>query len=232
MTRIRKRRTARGFTLIELLVVIAIIAILAAILFPVFARAREKAREVACINNMKQLGTAFLMYADDHGGTMAPTWAYFTRSGTTWTPGAIVQYTKERRIEQCPTLNRTERAAQPPWSYSINGYLLYMGAQGFFDTSTPGPLRETGMKISLYRTPSRTPYLVDERKVTGGDSDPILNDPSFVDRDKTTDRHAGKATSFFLDGHVGMLPGRAEWKSARWPYPDMTPVFFGDSVIQ
>ena len=59
-------KTERGFTLIELLVVIAIIAILAAILFPVFAKAREKARQTACLNNQRQIVTAFLMYAQDH----------------------------------------------------------------------------------------------------------------------------------------------------------------------
>src|SRR5256885_12149274 len=60
----RPRKT--GFTLIELLVVIAIIAILAAILFPVFAQAREKARGSACLSNMKQMGTALMMYAQDN----------------------------------------------------------------------------------------------------------------------------------------------------------------------
>ncbi|MBC7289450.1 MAG: DUF1559 domain-containing protein, partial [Armatimonadetes bacterium] len=56
----------KGFTLIELLVVIAIIAILAAILFPVFARAREKARQASCMSNLKQLALAMLMYAQDY----------------------------------------------------------------------------------------------------------------------------------------------------------------------
>ena len=62
------RRISKGFTLIELLVVIAIIAILAAILFPVFARAREKARETMCISNMKQIGIATVEYLDDWNG--------------------------------------------------------------------------------------------------------------------------------------------------------------------
>jgi len=62
----------RGFTLIELLVVIAIIAILAAILFPVFARAREKARQTSCLSNMKQMGLAMLMYAQDYDETFTP----------------------------------------------------------------------------------------------------------------------------------------------------------------
>ena len=63
--------TSRGFTLIELLVVIAIIAILAAILFPVFAQARAKARQTACLSNMKQIGTGLYMYAQDYDESLA-----------------------------------------------------------------------------------------------------------------------------------------------------------------
>jgi prepilin-type N-terminal cleavage/methylation domain-containing protein/prepilin-type processing-associated H-X9-DG protein len=69
-------RRQSAFTLIELLVVIAIIAILAAILFPVFAQAREKARSISCLSNQKQMGLAILMYAQDYDGGM-PTWAEY-----------------------------------------------------------------------------------------------------------------------------------------------------------
>jgi prepilin-type N-terminal cleavage/methylation domain-containing protein/prepilin-type processing-associated H-X9-DG protein len=73
----------RGFTLIELLVVIAIIAILAAILFPVFAQAREKARMASCLSNLKQLGTATQMYAQDYDETMAA-WTFANYPNGLW----------------------------------------------------------------------------------------------------------------------------------------------------
>lgn len=73
MSPFNPKRFRAGFTLIELLVVIAIIAILAAILFPVFAQAREKARQTACLSNLKQIGTAFQMYAQDYDEGM-PAW--------------------------------------------------------------------------------------------------------------------------------------------------------------
>src|SRR6476646_10272622 len=72
MSSARPRPLKSAFTLIELLVVIAIIAILAAILFPVFTQAREKARQASCMNNLKQLATGMLMYSDDNDNLFPP----------------------------------------------------------------------------------------------------------------------------------------------------------------
>src|SRR5205807_2772109 len=104
------QRTRRsGFTLIELLVVIAIIAILAAILFPVFAKAREKARQISCVSNLKNLTAAVLMYVQDYDENM-PYYETQTPSGTAanmrqfW----FVQlnpYLRANQIYSCPSLN-------------------------------------------------------------------------------------------------------------------------------
>src|SRR5579871_4500633 len=102
----RRKRGAAGFTLIELLVVIAIIAILAAILFPVFAQAREKARQASCLSNSKQIGTALLMYVQDYDeqfptGRYNPYNANAADYGKGWA-GSIYAYTKSAQILKCP----------------------------------------------------------------------------------------------------------------------------------
>src|SRR2546421_9538539 len=86
-------RTKAGFTLIELLVVIAIIAILAAILFPVFAKAREAARKTSCTSNLKQISTAFLMYSQDYDETMPPWTANAGADPTSTATCNATQYT-------------------------------------------------------------------------------------------------------------------------------------------
>src|SRR5947209_1847847 len=103
-----RRQCRSAFTLIELLVVIAIIAILAAILFPVFAQAREKARMTACLSNMKQIGTSLTMYAQDYDETYP--FIRFTSSpagsDANWTyvwRNAIRPYLKSQGVLACPS---------------------------------------------------------------------------------------------------------------------------------
>ena len=93
-----KRR--RAFTLIELLVVIAIIAILAAILFPVFAKAREKARQTSCLNQLKQAGTAEMQYAQDYDETLP--FAYTNAANSIYWQ-VITPYVKNGQIFRCPS---------------------------------------------------------------------------------------------------------------------------------
>ena len=113
---------ARGFTLIELLVVIAIIAVLAAILFPVFARAREKSRQAVCMSNLKQIGTAFALYDQDYDDLMPDRRDLKSslpggyRPWTTWPPTdtrcgwamvVLDPYIKSMNIWSCPSTVHT-----------------------------------------------------------------------------------------------------------------------------
>jgi len=145
---VKENRSYQGFTLIELLVVIAIISLLAAILFPVFARARENARRASCMSNLKQIGLGMMMYVQDYDERYAPsimgsfrvTSSYTTGAACTGKPCAIYQvsdgvypgnfwswmdslypYTKSVQIYQCPS--------QPSDTTSSYGYNAYINQE-------------------------------------------------------------------------------------------------------
>ena len=179
----------RGFTLIELLVVIAIIAILAAILFPVFAAARERGRQIVCTGNLSQLAKAFRMYADDHEGHM-PRDIYWAMALAGF-PAHIEQgnlwpYVKSRGVYLCPS-DKGRHAARGvlspgetfyPLSYSMNPVL-------------------SGGKVDRIRRPSTVFLLLHEMRSTIDDGVfwwPGDNLPERV--------HWGGTTLAYCDMHV------------------------------
>jgi len=173
----------KGFTLIELLVVIAIIAILAAILFPVFAQAREKARQTSCLSNTKQMGTAFMMYVQDYDETFplafgwAPTrnWMYNYNHGTPvgWRPicpgdercpayevhwaNSIQPYAKNYPIEACPSGGEVNIAAATEYDEAKAAGRAWANTSYTYN----GLLMQLG--IASVQTPSKLPLLWEGR---------------------------------------------------------------------
>src|SRR5438876_3304782 len=121
-----QRHHSPAFTLIELLVVIAIIAILAAMLFPVFAQAREKARQASCMSNLRQIGTASLMYAQDYDEQMIGT--ELGQDPEYFWGEMLDPYVKNRQVLSCPSADSKLQFSAPlpgfpngigyEWSYS------------------------------------------------------------------------------------------------------------------
>jgi prepilin-type N-terminal cleavage/methylation domain-containing protein len=125
LSRSTDRKLSAGFTLIELLVVIAIIAILAAILFPVFAQAREKARSTSCLNNLKQLGTANQLYMQDNDDGFVVTNAQGSDTMKVW-PVTLRSYVKSDAVLRCPSDGGLPSTVTNPPGVK-NGQAIYEG---------------------------------------------------------------------------------------------------------
>jgi prepilin-type N-terminal cleavage/methylation domain-containing protein/prepilin-type processing-associated H-X9-DG protein len=190
--------TRRGFTLIELLVVIAIIAILAAILFPVFAQAREKARQASCGSNLKQIGLAWSMYAQDYDERTLP-WAPGTPNigtNTVWIQSMLQPYSKNLLVFTCPS----DRAKQP-FSYWRNVYLDHWSGG-----DQKGCAAVSAVTLAEVQYPSNTPVMCDGPGNKGWNTwtlppdHPLQTNKAWSTGDSK--RHSGAGDYLFVDGHV------------------------------
>ena len=211
-----------GFTLIELLVVIAIIAILAAMLFPVFARARAKAMETDCLSNVKQLALAFTMYADDYDGVMPPAYyytgdfmgdyeehawdfhCYWNGTGlVSYELGLIGPYTQNEQLSHCKTF------VAPSGNRPTSGY----GYNASYVGGSPDEGKQPAVLANI-RAAADTVLLCDSAyydnetgwtPYTGISQNNYLRsplDPSNYVGPNVHYRHKGAANVAYCDGHA------------------------------
>jgi prepilin-type N-terminal cleavage/methylation domain-containing protein/prepilin-type processing-associated H-X9-DG protein len=207
-----------GFTLIELLVVIAIIAILAAILFPVFLVVKERAKQANCISNVKQLCEAHMQYMSDNHGTTCP--SYIFHPGTL--PGRwyelLYPYVRNVGVYQCPSKpknkveNCTIHGVALTLGYGWNFWFLTTRGTGMYNDSGISPLKD-----SEIMHPMKTIFLADSQ-ATGqpysySQSDVINYSPMSY---WPAARHNGGANVAFCDGHSQWMLQRATTVAALW----------------
>ena len=220
----RGRDFQRGFTLIELLVVIAIIAILAAILFPVFQRVRENARRSACASNLKQLSLAFVQYTQDSDERMANAtaggasgspctakgdcepggWMYYQNFGTPATlkfdptQGSIYAYVKSKQVFTCPDDSSGQTTGD---SYA---YSSCVGAKASINAPTasnPGGTIYLGKSLSQFDNTAGTLLLGEETSAANTTNDAYLSYINGI-QDHISLRHTGGSNFAFVDGHA------------------------------
>jgi prepilin-type N-terminal cleavage/methylation domain-containing protein/prepilin-type processing-associated H-X9-DG protein len=205
----------RAFTLIELLVVIAIIAILAAILFPVFARAKEAAKKAACSSNLRQIGMAWEMYNSDHDDTLmrvrtvSGNVSYYwfgSYDGTTLIEqeGLLYPYTNSKQLQACPASGNLIRRATGLTGYGYNyAYFSPSSYEPPNYSETPIPV-----KFSQIANPAETVAFGDCARINNWDyATPTLEssvylEPPSSDYPNFHGRHNGMGVVLWADGHT------------------------------
>ena len=218
-----------GFTLVELLVVTAIIAVLAAIMFPVFARVREKARQASCASNLRQLGVAYAMYGSDYDGGCLP--MYSAGYGRIWWMVTIQPYVRNLQVFDCPSFHyrgwctsKYFRDPSVPWACETGTWQRYRGGYGYNYYSAlgewgnpVGPIWDEGqwrwIGEQIVEYPSDLITLADSDCVVfgwcpvwQGWDEVWWRDPgNKLNADRggvTLNRHNGHSNCLFFDGHV------------------------------
>lgn len=220
----------RGFTLIELLVVIAIIAILAAILFPVFAKAREKARQTSCLNNVRQLAVATMAYIQDYDETWMPNapdradsagWSTHLAFGA---PQAkLAPYIKNLQIYACPsrTDGKCSTGAQPmlgalAYPPEFSGLQINYGPNRTGNLGTAGP---NPLKIATLTNPVDIPAWADTTYGTGIGASrcvayPRLSWPNACNYATYIPANPGSYTVHNEGSNLCFFDGHAKWMQA------------------
>jgi len=195
-------RKSQGFTLIELLVVVAIIAILAAMLLPALSQARERARSAVCINNLKQIGVAAIMYADDYDGLFT---VFSTVSGTLMWSDALYNnfYIRDRRVFLCPSA-LPRRYADRWQTYGMDRQIYLLNSQ-----TLPGANNVSNAYCKLTTIPEPAKVILcgdTTQNVSGAATNynyalyyktDVVNGMGLIQT-----RHNGFANCAFVDGHV------------------------------